>query len=54
MAGARRGGSRPTIRGRGREARQARSVALREAVQSGVWDADAVANALLGVELRLF
>ena len=37
MAGARRGGSRPTIRGRGREARQARSVALREAVQSGVW-----------------
>ena len=32
----------------------ARSVALREAMQSGVWDADAVANALLGVEPRLF
>ena len=30
------------------------SVALREAVQGGVWDADAVANALLGVEPRLF
>jgi hypothetical protein len=29
-------------------------VALREAVQGGVWDADAVANALLGVEPRLF
>ena len=33
---------------------RARSVALREAVQNGVWDADAVANALLGVEPRLF
>jgi hypothetical protein len=31
-----------------------RSVALREAVQSGVWDAGAVANALLGAEPRLF
>jgi len=29
-------------------------VALREAVQGGVWDVDAVANALLGVEPRLF
>ena len=54
MARARRGGGRPTIRGLGREARRARSVALREAVQGGVWDADAVANALLGVEPRLF
>ena len=54
MARARRGGGRPTIRGLGREARRARSVALREAMQSGVWDADAVANALLGVEPRLF
>jgi hypothetical protein len=53
MARARRGGGRPTIRGLGREAR-ARSVALREAVQDGVWDADAVANALLGAEPRLF
>jgi hypothetical protein len=51
---ARRGGGRPTIRGLGRDARRARSVALREAVQSGVWDADAVANALLGAEPRLF
>jgi hypothetical protein len=25
-----------------------------EAVQGGVWDADAVANALLGAEPRLF
>ena len=50
MARARRGGGRPTIRGLGREARRARSVALRQAVQGGVWDADA----LLGVELRLF
>ena len=40
--------------GWGREARRARLVALREAVQGGVWDADAVANALLGVEPRLF
>jgi hypothetical protein len=54
MARARRGGGRPTIRGLGREARRARSVALREAVQGGVWDADAVANALLGGEPRLF
>ena len=54
MARARRGGGRPTIRGLGREARRARSVALREAVQGGVWDAAAVANALLGVEPRLF
>jgi len=52
MARARRRGGRPTIRGLGREARRARSVALREAVQGGVWDADAVANALLGVEPR--
>jgi hypothetical protein len=37
-----------------REVRRARSVALREAVAGGVWDADAVANALLGAELRLF
>ena len=37
MARARRGGGRPTIRGLGREARRARSVALREAVQGGVW-----------------
>jgi hypothetical protein len=50
MARARRGGGWPTIRG----LRRARSVALREAVQDGVWDADAVANALLGVEPRLF
>jgi hypothetical protein len=50
MARARRGGGRPTIRGLGREARRARSVALREAVLGGVWDADAVADALLGVE----
>ena len=50
MARARRGGGRPTIRGLGREARRARSVALRQAVQGGVWDADA----LLGVEPRLF
>jgi hypothetical protein len=35
MARARRGGGRPTIRGLGREARRARSVALREAVQGG-------------------
>ena len=34
MARARRGGGRPTIRGLGREARRARSVALREAVQA--------------------
>jgi hypothetical protein len=54
MARALRGGGRPPIRGLGREARRARSVALREAVQAGVWDADAVANALLGVEPRLF
>ena len=54
MARVRLGGSRPTIRGLGREARRARLVALREAVQGGVWDADAVANALLGVEPRLF
>ncbi len=52
MARAWRGGGRPTIRGLGREARRARSVVLREAVQGGVWDADAVANALLGVEPR--
>ena len=38
----------------GRAARRARSVALREAVQDGMWDADAVANALLGAEPRLF
>ena len=44
MARARRGGGRPTMRGLGCEARRARSVALREAVQGGVWDADAVAN----------
>jgi hypothetical protein len=50
MARARRGGGRPTIRGLGRGARRARSVALRQAVQGGVWDADA----LLGVESRLF
>ena len=50
MARARRGGGRPTIRGLGREARRARSVAQREAIQGGVWDADA----LLGVESRLF
>ena len=43
-ARARRGGGRPTMRGLGREARRARSVALLEAVQGGVWDADAVAN----------
>jgi hypothetical protein len=54
MARARRGGGRPTIRGLGRESRRARSVALREAVQGGVWDADAIANALLGAEPRLF
>ena len=54
MARAPRGGGRPTIRGLGREARRGRSVALREAVQDGVWDADAVANALLGVEPHLF
>jgi hypothetical protein len=54
IARARRGGGRPTIRGLGREARRARSVALREAVQGGVWDADAVADALLGVDPRLF
>lgn len=54
MARARRGGDWPTIRGLGREARRGRSVALREAVQDGVWDADAVANALLGVEPHLF
>jgi hypothetical protein len=54
MARARRGGGRPTIRGLGSEARRARSVALREAVQGGVWVADAVAEALLGVEPRLF
>jgi hypothetical protein len=29
-------------------------VALREAVQGGVWDANTVANAWLGVEPRLF
>jgi hypothetical protein len=29
-------------------------VALREAVQGGVWDADAVANALLEADPRLF
>ena len=50
MARARRGGGRPGIRGLGREARRARSVAQREAIQGGVWDADA----LLGVESRLF
>src|SRR4051812_21625438 len=54
MARARRGGGRPTIRGLGREARRARSVGLREAGHGGVWDADAVANALLGTEPRLF
>lgn len=53
MARARRGGGRPTIRGLGLKARRARSVALREAVRGAVWDADAVANALLGVEPRL-
>ena len=37
MARARRGGGRPTIRGLGREVRRERSVALREAVQGGVW-----------------
>jgi hypothetical protein len=52
MARARRRGGRPTIRGLGRQARRARSVPLREAVQGGVWDTDAVANALLGVEPR--
>jgi hypothetical protein len=36
MARARRGGGRPTIRGLGCEARRARSVALREAVEGGV------------------
>jgi hypothetical protein len=54
MARARRVDGRPTIRGLVREARRARSVALREAVQSGVWDADAVTTALLGAEPRLF
>jgi len=34
MARVRRGGSRPTIRGLGREARRSRAVALREAVQA--------------------
>ena len=54
MARARRGGGRPTIRGLGREARRARSVALREAVRDRAWDADAVYSALLGSEPRLF
>ena len=54
MARAPNGGGRPTIRGLGRDARRARSVALREDVHGGVWDADAVANAWLGVEPRLF
>jgi hypothetical protein len=54
MARARRGGGRPTIRGLGREARRARSVALRDAVRDRAWDADAVYSALLGSEPRLF
>jgi hypothetical protein len=53
MGRGRRGGGRPSIRGVGREARRARSVALREAVRHG-WDADAVREALLGAEPRLF
>ena len=54
MARARRGGGRPTIRGLGREARRARSVALRDAVRDRASDADAVYSALLGSEPRLF
>lgn len=46
-------GGRPTTCGLGRKAR-ARSVALREAAHGGVWNADAVANALLGAEPLLF
>ena len=46
MARARRGGGRPTIRGLGREARRARSVALREAVQDGVWVVPQVVDAV--------
>jgi hypothetical protein len=53
MGRGRRGGGRPSIRGVGREARRARSVALREAVRHG-WDANAVREALLGAEPRLF
>ena len=54
MARARRGGGRPTIRGLGGEARRARSVALRDAVRDGAWDAAAVYSAFLGSEPRLF
>jgi hypothetical protein len=55
MGRARRGGGRPTIARRdcGREARRARSVALREAVRHG-WDSAAVETALLGSQPRLF
>ncbi|KWX19585.1 hypothetical protein AFM11_35160 [Mycolicibacterium wolinskyi] len=53
MGRGRRGGGRPTIRGVGRRARRERSVALREAVRDG-WNAEAVREALLGGEPRLF
>jgi hypothetical protein len=54
MARAPRGGGRPPIRGLGRDARRARSVALRDAVRDGVWDAEAVYGALCGGEPKLF
>jgi hypothetical protein len=53
MARARRGGGRPSIRGIGRQARRARSVALREAVRHG-WDEQAVQRALLGADPTLW
>ena len=55
MARARRGGGRPTIRGLGREARRrAFGGAARCRPGTALWDADAVASALLGSEPRLF
>lgn len=54
MARMGRGGGRPLTRGPGRDARRLRSVALREAVRNGVWDAQAVRDALWGSEPSLF
>lgn len=54
MARMGRGGGRAPFRAASRDARRARSVALRDAVSGGVWDAQAVQGALFGPEPGLF
>lgn len=56
MARTGRGGGRSVIRGagRGHDSRRALSVALREAVRHGEWDAEAVYEARSGSGLKLF